>query len=62
MSGWVSASPGLTNGGVPGYVVKGMPNDSFGNPIAATRLAFALLLFTCFMKLNDVLPFIYFQF
>ena len=56
-----SASPGLASPGYPAtYVVV---RERFAwRPDGRHGLAFALLLFTCFVKLNDVSPFIYFQF
>jgi alginate O-acetyltransferase complex protein AlgI len=56
-----SASPGLASPGYPATSVTG--SGRFGwRPDPRYGLAFALLLFTCFVKLNDVSPFIYFQF
>ncbi|HTK98621.1 MAG TPA: MBOAT family protein [Pseudomonadales bacterium] len=56
-----SANPGLASPGYPATSV-----DARGRlvwrPDPRQSLAFALLLFTCFVKLNDVSPFIYFQF
>ena len=57
-----SASPGLASPGYPATSVHACADVSCGDPTDASGLAFALLLFTCFVKLNDVSPFIYFQF
>ena len=56
-----SASPGLASPGYPATYV-GERERFVWRPDRRHGLAFALLLFTCFVKLNDVSPFIYFQF
>ena len=56
-----TASPGLSTEGYPATFAA--PIERFAwRPDRRHGLAFALLLFTCFVKLNDVSPFIYFQF
>ncbi len=56
-----AANPGLASAGYPATSV--VATQRFGwRPDRRHGLAFALLLFTCFVKLNDVSPFIYFQF
>jgi alginate O-acetyltransferase complex protein AlgI len=56
------ANPGLPTHGYPAtYAAAVTPRFSwYANP--AHAVVFALLLFCCFIKLNDVSPFIYFQF
>ena len=56
-----SASPGLASPGYPATYL-GERERFVWRPDRRPGLAFALLLFTCFVKLNDVSPFIYFQF
>jgi D-alanyl-lipoteichoic acid acyltransferase DltB (MBOAT superfamily) len=56
-----AASPGLSTAGYPATFPAQL--ERFGwRPDRRHGLAFALLLFTCFVKVNDVSPFIYFQF
>ena len=56
-----SASPSLASPGYPN--TKPIPTQRHPwLPDSLHALAFALLLFVCFLKLNDVSPFIYFQF
>ncbi len=56
-----SANPGLPTTGYPATFPTA-PERFCWQPDRRHGLAFALLLFTCFVKLNDVSPFIYFQF
>ena len=56
-----SASPGLPSQGYPATFVIA-PERFAWQPDRRHGAAFALLLFVCFVKLNDVSPFIYFQF
>ncbi len=56
-----TASPGLSTQGYPATFPVA-PERFRWQPDRRHGLAFALLLFTCFVKLNDVSPFIYFQF
>ena len=56
-----SANPGLASPGYPATSVSERGRFAW-QPDRRQGLVFALLLFTCFVKLNDVSPFIYFQF
>lgn len=56
-----TVSPGLSTQGYPATFPVA-PKQFRWQPDRRHAAAFALLLFTCFVKLNDVSPFIYFQF
>jgi len=56
-----SASPGLASPGYPATSTTSYRGFTW-QPEPRYGVVFALLLFTCFVKLNDVSPFIYFQF
>jgi hypothetical protein len=60
---WLAAaSPALATPGYPATYASTAPLR-WGWRIAPSHaVAFAVLLFCCFVKLNDVSPFIYFQF